>query len=94
MARGGEGQQSPTQTLRVGEVGDVHLTSEDAHRATGSVAAWWVCAGSLAFPLADRTVGERRAIPDDRDRHRPTHGPGPGPGSRGTLRAERALRPR
>lgn len=26
---------------------------------------WWTAAGSLAFPSADRPVGERRALPDD-----------------------------
>jgi len=26
---------------------------------------WWVAAGSLAFPDANRPVGERRVMPDD-----------------------------
>ena len=26
---------------------------------------WWVRAGSLGFPRADRPVGDRRAMPDD-----------------------------
>jgi hypothetical protein len=26
---------------------------------------WWVRAGSLAFPLADRLIGERRSMPED-----------------------------
>ena len=26
---------------------------------------WWVRAGSLGFPRADRTVGDRRSMPDD-----------------------------
>ncbi|WP_430645059.1 hypothetical protein [Agromyces sp. GXS1127] len=29
------------------------------------VMEWWVAAGSLAFPLADRAVGGRRSMPDD-----------------------------
>jgi hypothetical protein len=29
------------------------------------VMEWWVGAGSLAFPLADRPVGDRRSMPDD-----------------------------
>ncbi len=28
------------------------------------VMEWWVRAGSLAFPFADRTIGERRSMPD------------------------------
>jgi uncharacterized protein len=26
---------------------------------------WWVRAGSLAFPLDDRPIGERRSMPDE-----------------------------
>ena len=29
------------------------------------VMEWWVRAGSLAFPLTDRPVGDRRSMPDD-----------------------------
>jgi hypothetical protein len=29
------------------------------------VMEWWVRAGSLAFPLADRPIGERRSMPGD-----------------------------
>lgn len=36
-----------------------------AGRLTYDVMEWWVEAGSLAFPLADRVPGERRALPDD-----------------------------
>ena len=34
-----------------------------AGRLTYDVMEWWVGAGSLAFPLADGRVGERRAMP-------------------------------
>jgi len=36
-----------------------------AGRLTYDVMEWWVRAGSLAFPLADRPVGDRRSMPDD-----------------------------
>ena len=36
-----------------------------AGRLTYDVMEWWVRAGSLAFPLADRPIGERRSMPDD-----------------------------
>jgi hypothetical protein len=36
-----------------------------AGRLAYDVMEWWVRAGSLAFPLTDRRVGERRAMPDD-----------------------------
>jgi uncharacterized protein YciI len=29
------------------------------------VMEWWVRAGSLAFPLTDRPVGDRRSMPED-----------------------------
>ncbi|MBE1876193.1 YciI family protein [Myceligenerans pegani] len=35
-----------------------------AGRLTYDVMEWWVGAGSLAFPLADRPVGRRRSMPD------------------------------
>jgi uncharacterized protein YciI len=35
-----------------------------AGRLTYDVMEWWVRAGSLAFPFADRTIGERRSMPD------------------------------
>lgn len=35
-----------------------------AGRLTYDVMQWWVRAGVLAFPLADRPVGERRSMPD------------------------------
>ncbi|PUB20227.1 YCII-related domain-containing protein [Promicromonospora sp. AC04] len=36
-----------------------------AGRLAYDVMEWWVGAGSLAFPLADRPVGSRRPMPDD-----------------------------
>lgn len=36
-----------------------------AGRLAYDVMAWWVGAGSLAFPQADRPVGDRRSMPDD-----------------------------
>ena len=36
-----------------------------AGRLAYDVMEWWVRAGSLAFPLADRPVGARRSMPDD-----------------------------
>jgi uncharacterized protein YciI len=36
-----------------------------AGRLAYDVMEWWVRAGSLAFPLADRTIGERRTMPVD-----------------------------
>jgi uncharacterized protein YciI len=36
-----------------------------AGRLTYDVMQWWVRAGSLGFPLADRPIGERRSMPDD-----------------------------
>jgi hypothetical protein len=35
-----------------------------AGRLTYDVMEWWVSAGSVAFPLADRPVGVRRSMPD------------------------------
>jgi uncharacterized protein YciI len=39
--------------------------SVQAGRLTYDVMEWWVVAGTLAFPKADRQVGRRRAMPDD-----------------------------
>jgi uncharacterized protein YciI len=39
--------------------------SVQAGRLTYEVFEWWVGAGTLAFPSFGRTVGERRAMPDD-----------------------------
>jgi hypothetical protein len=39
--------------------------SVEAGRLTYDVMEWWVAAGTLAFPEADRQVGGRRAMPDD-----------------------------
>jgi uncharacterized protein len=36
-----------------------------AGRLAYDVMEWWVGAGSLAFPLAERPVGERRSMPED-----------------------------
>ena len=36
-----------------------------AGRLTYDVMEWWVRAGSLVFPLAERPVGERRSMPED-----------------------------
>lgn len=45
------------------------LTDGDPSVRSGRLAydvfEWWVAAGTLAFPGADRSVGERRAMPDD-----------------------------
>jgi len=35
-----------------------------AGRLTYDVMEWWVRAGSLGFPLADRPVGDRRSMPE------------------------------
>ena len=39
--------------------------SVQAGRLAYDVMEWWVAAGTLAFPEADREVGRRRAMPDD-----------------------------
>jgi len=39
--------------------------SVQAGRLTYDLMEWWVAGGSLAFPEADRPVGERRSMPDD-----------------------------
>ena len=36
-----------------------------AGRLAYDVMEWWTRADSLAFPLAERAVGDRRAMPDD-----------------------------
>ncbi len=45
------------------------LSAEDpsvtAGRLAYDVMEWWVHPGSLAFPLADGPVGDRRPMPDD-----------------------------
>jgi uncharacterized protein len=38
--------------------------SVQAGRLTFEVMEWWVRAGALAFPFADRQVGERRSMDD------------------------------
>jgi uncharacterized protein YciI len=39
--------------------------SVKAGRLTYDVMEWWVAAGTLAFPEADRQVGHSQAMPDD-----------------------------
>lgn len=39
--------------------------SVQAGRLAYEVMEWWVAADSLAFPDADRPVGDRRVMPDD-----------------------------
>jgi uncharacterized protein YciI len=39
--------------------------SVQAGRLAYDAMEWWVAAGTLAFPEADRPVGRRRAMPDD-----------------------------
>ena len=39
--------------------------SVKAGRLAYDVMEWWVAAGTLAFPGADRSVGETRQMPDD-----------------------------
>jgi uncharacterized protein len=36
-----------------------------AGRLAYDVMEWWTRAGSLAFPLSDREVGDRRSMPED-----------------------------
>ena len=39
--------------------------SVQAGRLTYDVFEWWVAAGTLAFPNATATIGDRRVMPDD-----------------------------
>ena len=39
--------------------------SVQAGRLSYDLMEWWVAAGTLSFPQSDRTVGDRRAMPDD-----------------------------
>ena len=39
--------------------------SVQAGRLTYDVMHWWVAAGTLAFPLSDRPVGQRRSLPEE-----------------------------
>jgi uncharacterized protein YciI len=39
--------------------------SVQAGRLMYDVMEWWVAAGTIAFPEADRPVGDRRSMPDD-----------------------------
>ena len=39
--------------------------SVQAGRLSYDLMEWWVAAGTLAFPQADRPVGDRRTMPDD-----------------------------
>lgn len=51
----------PAHAARLSE-GDPSVV---AGRLTYDVMEWWVRAGSLAFPLTERAVGDRRSMPDD-----------------------------
>ncbi len=51
----------PAEAARLSE-GD---PSVQAGRLAFEVMEWWVAAESLAFPHAERPVGNRRAMPDD-----------------------------
>src|SRR5688572_20571476 len=51
----------PTEAARLSD-GDPSVM---AGRLTYDVMEWWVRAGSLAFPLTDRQVGDRRSMPDE-----------------------------
>ena len=39
--------------------------SVQAGRLAYDLMEWWVAAGTLAFPAANRAVGERRSMPED-----------------------------
>jgi uncharacterized protein len=39
--------------------------SVQARRLAFEVFEWWVAAGTLAFPAAGRSIGDRRVMPDD-----------------------------
>jgi len=39
--------------------------SVQAGRLTYDLMEWWVASGTLAFPEANRPVGDRRSMPDD-----------------------------
>jgi uncharacterized protein len=39
--------------------------SVQAGRLAFEVFEWWVAAGTLAFPAAGRSIGDRRVMPDD-----------------------------
>ncbi len=51
----------PAQAARLSD-GDPSVV---AGRLAYDVMEWWTGAGSLGFPLTDRRIGERRAMPDD-----------------------------
>ena len=51
----------PAQAARLSD-GDPSVV---AGRLAYDVMEWWTGAGSLGFPLTDRLIGERRAMPDD-----------------------------
>jgi hypothetical protein len=52
---------SPAEAARLSE-GDPSVA---AGRLAYDVMEWWVAADSLAFPSADRPVGDRRSMPED-----------------------------
>jgi hypothetical protein len=51
----------PAEAARLSE-GDPSVV---AGRLAYDVMEWWVAAGSLAFPLSDAPVGDRRSMPGD-----------------------------
>ena len=52
---------SPEEAARLSD-GD---PSVQARRLAYDVMEWWMAAGTLAFPSASGSVGERRSMPDD-----------------------------
>jgi uncharacterized protein YciI len=51
----------PAEAARLSDVDPLVV----AGRLGYDVMEWWVRAGSLDFPQTDRTVGERRSMPED-----------------------------
>jgi uncharacterized protein len=74
VANGPFGQQSDVAmrglSIFACDIGDAKRLSDgdpsvQAGRLAYDVMEWWVAADSLAFPDANRPVGERRVMPDD-----------------------------
>jgi uncharacterized protein YciI len=74
VANGPLGEQSDVAmrglSIFACDVGEARRLSDgdpsvQAGRLTYDVMEWWVGAGTLAFPEADRQVGRRQAMPDD-----------------------------
>ena len=51
----------PAEAARLSDVDPMVV----AGRLGYDVMEWWVAADSLDFPLTERTVGDRRAMPED-----------------------------